>query len=32
MEKEQVYIEQRGRTLKDEYWKSLYEIMFFFSS
>ena len=32
MEKEQVYIDQRGKTLKDEYWKSLYELMFFFSS
>ncbi len=32
MEKEQVYIDQRGKTLKDEYWKSIYELIFFFST
>lgn len=32
MEKEQVYIDQRGKTLKEEYLKSIYELVFFFST
>lgn len=32
MDKEQVYIDQRRRTIRSEYLKSIYELFFFFSS